>query len=102
VKDYSINTLSHQTVRFLEAHGDNPFALWVSFPDPHEPWEVPQQYADMFPQERIELPPFRAGEFAEGAAPNATTCCTKFWDCGRIDLKTSTDSRPHTMAWSDS
>jgi arylsulfatase A-like enzyme len=66
---YSTGLVAGQTVRFLEAHGDNPFALWVSFPDPHEPWEVPQQYADMFSQERIELPPFRAEEFAEGAAP---------------------------------
>ena len=69
LEDYSTGLVAGQTVRFLEAHREDPFALWVSFPDPHEPWEAPQQYADMFPRECIELSPYRNGEFAEGSAP---------------------------------
>lgn len=61
--DYSTGLVAGQTVRFLEEQGDRPFALWVSFPDPHEPWVCPQQYADRFPKEKIELPPWRDGEF---------------------------------------
>jgi arylsulfatase A-like enzyme len=69
LEDYSTGLVTGQTVRFLEQHGDEPFALWVSYPDPHEPWEAPRQYAEMFPPDKIELPPFRADEFSDGTAP---------------------------------
>jgi arylsulfatase A-like enzyme len=69
LEDYSTGLVTGQTVRFLEQHGDEPFALWVSYPDPHEPWEAPRQYAEMFPPEKIELPPFRRDEFSDGSAP---------------------------------
>jgi arylsulfatase A-like enzyme len=65
--DYSTGLVAGQTTRFLEQHQDEPFALWVSFPDPHEPWVAPAQYASMFPPERIDLPPWREGEFDERA-----------------------------------
>lgn len=67
LEDYGTGLVAGQTVRFLEQHQDDPFALWVSFPDPHEPWVVPQQYADLFPPEKIELPPWREDEFDEQA-----------------------------------
>jgi len=69
LEDYSTGLVAGQTVRFLESHGQDPFALWVSFPDPHEPWEAPSQYAAMFPPERIHLPPSRDDEFTDGTAP---------------------------------
>jgi arylsulfatase len=68
-EDHSTGLVAGQTTRFLEAHQDEPFALWVSFPDPHEPWVCPKQYADMFPQEKIDLPPWRDNEFDE-TSPN--------------------------------
>ena len=67
LEDYSTGLISGQTVRFLEAHRDGPFALWVSFPDPHEPWVAPERYADMFPPDQIQLPPWREDEFDEHA-----------------------------------
>jgi arylsulfatase A-like enzyme len=69
LEDYSTGLVTGQTVRFLEQHQDEPFALWVSYPDPHEPWEAPRQYAEIFPPERIELPPWRPDEFSDGTAP---------------------------------
>jgi len=69
LEDYSSGLVAAQTERFLETHRDGPFALWVSFPDPHEPWECPRAYADMFPPEKIVMPPFREGEFTDGTAP---------------------------------
>ncbi|HIG17495.1 MAG TPA: hypothetical protein EYQ31_09525 [Candidatus Handelsmanbacteria bacterium] len=51
----------------LEQHRDDPFALWVSFPDPHEPWVCPQSYADMFSADRIDVPPWRRDEFDDPA-----------------------------------
>ena len=67
LEDYSTGLIAGQTVRFLEAHRNEPFALWVSFPDPHESWVAPERYAAMFPPEKIDLPPWREGEFDERA-----------------------------------
>lgn len=61
-EDYSTAVVARQTIRFLESHKDEPFALWVSFPDPHNPYEVPRRYAEMFPKDRIKLPPWAEGE----------------------------------------
>ena len=63
LEDYSTGLIAGQTVRFLEQHRQEPFCLWVSFPDPHEPWVAPQRYADMFPPDVIELPPWNQEEF---------------------------------------
>lgn len=67
LEDYSSRLIAGQAVRFLEQHRREPFALWVSFPDPHEPWVAPERYAAMFPPEQIDLPPWREGEFDERA-----------------------------------
>jgi len=70
LEDYSTGLITGQTSGFIEQHQEEPFALWVSFPDPHEPWVVPQRYYDMFPPQVIDLPPSREGEFDEdGGAP---------------------------------
>jgi choline-sulfatase len=63
LEDHSTGLIAGQTVRFLERHRDEPFALWVSFPDPHEPWVAPRQYATMFPPTAIDIPPWREAEF---------------------------------------
>jgi arylsulfatase A-like enzyme len=67
LEDYSSGLIAGQVVRFLERHRREPFALWVSFPDPHEPWVAPERYAAMFPPAKIDLPPWREGEFDERA-----------------------------------
>jgi arylsulfatase A-like enzyme len=67
LEDYSTGLIAGQTARFLEKHRNEPFALWVSFPDPHEPWVAPERYAAMFPPDKIELPPWRDDEFDERA-----------------------------------
>ena len=67
LEDYATGLIAGQTVRFLEEHQDEPFALWVSFPDPHEPWVAPERYAAMFPPESVEMPPWRDDEFDERA-----------------------------------
>ncbi len=69
LEDYSTGLVSGQTVRFLEEHGEDPFALWVSIPDPHTPFEAPKQYTDMYSEDVVEMPPFRQGEFTDGTAP---------------------------------
>lgn len=67
VPDYSTGLIAGQTVRFINEHRDTPFALWVSFPDPHTPYEAPRHYADRFPPLDLRLPPRSAREFGEHA-----------------------------------
>lgn len=72
-EDYGTSVITAQTEKYLEdqaAAADNrgdrpPFALWVSFPDPHEPHQAARRYADMFPPESVNLPPSRDDEFDE-------------------------------------
>lgn len=58
-EDHSTGLVSGQTERFLAARASDraPFALWVSYPDPHSPYEVPRRYADLVPPETVVLPP---------------------------------------------
>ena len=85
LEDYSTGLVAGQTVRFLEQHRDDSFALWVSFPDPHEPWVCPQHYADQFPRDKIELPPQREDEFGSDAPERNPVFSTRFWD-GRTTI----------------
>ena len=77
LEGYTTNAIGAQSEAFIEqaaagnkfdgaeaeADNPNPFALFVSFPDPHHPLEAHKKYADMFPPESVKLPPQRDGEF---------------------------------------
>lgn len=67
LEDYGTGLITGQTVRFLEKHTDDPFALWVSYPDPHSPYEAPRKYTNLFPPDVIDLPPAHE----DGMDPNA-------------------------------
>ena len=68
LEDHSTGLVAGQTVRFLEEQGSEPFALWVSFPDPHEPWVCPRSYFEEM-EDQVQLPPWRPNEFNDGTAP---------------------------------
>lgn len=72
LEDYSTSLVAHQTVKFLEENKEQPFALWVSFPDPHPPYEAPEKYTAMFPPEKIKLPPWAEHEFENAPERNQT------------------------------
>ena len=83
LEGYSSSAIPTQVESFLErvVDGDRfdgtggtgeqtrPFAIQVSFPDPHAPNEVPRKYAEMVPPELISLPPTRDDEFAGPGVP---------------------------------
>jgi arylsulfatase A-like enzyme len=54
---YRAVTASQQWVKQVK---DRPFFLWLSFPEPHNPYQVPKPYYSMFPPE--QLPPLQASE----------------------------------------
>lgn len=57
----STGLVTDQTIAWLEAlpRGDDaaPFAAWVSYPDPHTPYEVPRAWAATVPPASVVLPP---------------------------------------------
>jgi arylsulfatase A-like enzyme len=70
LEDQTTGLVTNASIRFLEEHAadhsDEPFVLWTSYPDPHEPWVCPEKYAAMF-RDKVRLPPSREGEFDEHA-----------------------------------
>jgi arylsulfatase A-like enzyme len=45
-------------IQYLQEHGSQPFNLWLSFGTPHDPYDqVPQEYLDLYPPEKISLRP---------------------------------------------
>jgi arylsulfatase A-like enzyme len=70
LEDQTTGLVTNASIRFLEEHTDQhseePFVLWASYPDPHEPWVCPEQYAAMF-RGKVSLPPSCEGEFDQNA-----------------------------------
>jgi len=78
---FGTSVIASQTEEFFDRYVDGafspsdrelghpPFALLVSFPDPHEPFEAPRRYVDMFPPEDVQMPPQRTDEYTDGSAP---------------------------------
>jgi arylsulfatase A-like enzyme len=64
LEDYSTELVSRQAVRYVETRDERPFLLWLSYPDPHAPWEAPQSYVDQIFAEGLELPPIDREEFS--------------------------------------
>ncbi len=40
-------------IEFIDGARSQPFALWVSFAEPHNPYQVPKPYFDFFPPEQV-------------------------------------------------
>ncbi|CAI8007552.1 Ulvan-active sulfatase [Geodia barretti] len=76
IEGYSSAALTTQTKAFIDRFGSStddanrkPFALLLSYPDPHHPLEAPRKYADMVPPESVVMPPQRADEYTDGTIP---------------------------------
>ena len=41
--------IASDAIEFIGSRGSQPFALWVSFPEPHNPYQVSEPYFSMFP-----------------------------------------------------
>ncbi|MCA2963905.1 MAG: sulfatase [Acidobacteriota bacterium] len=58
---------ARQATRWMEEHREEPFALWVSFPDPHSPFDFPIDMAAQFPAASFAVP--RVGPEDAGQIP---------------------------------
>ena len=48
--------IAQQGVKFLREHKDDPFALWVSFQEPHSPYDFPIDDRNRFDAAKFEVP----------------------------------------------
>lgn len=85
LEDYSTGLVTGQTVYYLEEHSaaerNDPFALWVSFPDPHTPYEVPRGYFEEQERAGVELPP--AEPYDMPGTPERTRVLRRILDSSR-------------------
>ncbi|MDX2031168.1 MAG: sulfatase [Blastocatellia bacterium] len=62
VSDYSIASYG---VKQLQRRHDKPFFLTIGFHKPHMPWNVPKKYFDLYPLDKIQLPPYREDDLKD-------------------------------------
>lgn len=48
-----------QAVDWIRDHKDEPFCAWVSFPDPHHPFDAPEPWSRMHHPDEVDLPEHR-------------------------------------------
>ncbi|MEK7403539.1 MAG: sulfatase-like hydrolase/transferase [Acidobacteriota bacterium] len=48
--------IARRAASYLEEHKDSPFALWVSFQEPHSPFDFPVEDRDLFEAARFPVP----------------------------------------------
>jgi arylsulfatase A-like enzyme len=77
---YGTPVIAAQTIRYLETHRDEPFALWVSFPDPHSPIEAPRAWVNRFREVPLPSP----GQVEEAGMPERTRILRRIhgWEPG--------------------
>ncbi|NIA15498.1 MAG: sulfatase-like hydrolase/transferase [Nitrospiraceae bacterium] len=57
-KKFSSELFSDSAIAFLSEHdGQRPFFAYVSYTAPHDPRMAPKEYADLYPPEKVSLPP---------------------------------------------
>ncbi len=66
------------TIEYLDEHDkEKPFAMWVSFSDPHDPHIAPEPYASMYSPDEVDYLPY-----VEGEHDNRPDCYNKLYHEG--------------------
>jgi len=48
-----------RTIEYLRTHRHEPFCLWASFPDPHQPFDAPAPWCYLHHPDEVDLPAHR-------------------------------------------
>jgi arylsulfatase A-like enzyme len=51
--------LGDRAIDYIKTERDEPFCLWVSFPDPHHPFDAPEPWASLHRPEEVDIPEHR-------------------------------------------
>ena len=54
-----------RAIEWLKDRGSEPFCTWVSFPDPHHPFDCPEPWSHLHPPEKVDLPENRTRDLAQ-------------------------------------
>lgn len=59
---HSTTWVTDQSIAYLreQAKSDEPFCLWISYPDPHHPFDCPAPWSQMYDPENVDLPEHRS------------------------------------------
>ena len=55
-EDQADGQTAREAIRVMEERGDRPFFLAIGFYRPHDPYQSPKRYFDMYPLEKLEPP----------------------------------------------
>ncbi|SNT75847.1 sulfatase-like hydrolase/transferase [Paracoccus seriniphilus] len=55
--------IADRAIDYLRRDHTQPFCLWVSFPDPHHPFDAPEPWASLHRPEEVDLPRHRRRDF---------------------------------------
>lgn len=55
--------VGNQAIEYLRAHRDEPFCAWVSFPDPHHPFDAPEPWSLLHHPDEVDIPRHRKRDF---------------------------------------
>ena len=48
--------VADRSIEFIKYHQEGPFILWISFPDPHTPFDCPEPWSRLHHPETVDLP----------------------------------------------
>jgi len=51
--------IGDRSIDFLNKNQKKPFCAWVSFPDPHHPFDAPEPWSRLHHPDEVDLPPHR-------------------------------------------
>ena len=57
--------IADKFIQYLDTDAEGPFFSWVSFVDPHHPFDPPEPYSSMYDPAKMPLPVRRENEFAD-------------------------------------
>ena len=73
-EEHTDGKVATETIKLLEKHKDEPFFIGCGFYKPHCPYVSPQKFFDLYPMDKITLPPITPATEKEYPAPSMMGC----------------------------